>query len=77
MLENNNNSMSNMDFHEWGTSELNDDHKFNKSLQIPSPNSPSSYLPFSSGFSSAEFLISPLFLSSPNVSFELFHAFIG
>lgn len=43
----------------------------------PSPISPSSYFAsFSSGFSPTEFFNSPLFLSSPNVSFKLFYLHI-
>nr|QXR38077.1 WRKY33 [Caragana korshinskii] len=68
-----------MDDHNWGTSELGSNHQIGleapkfKSVQPPSlplsssPISPSCYSAFSSGFSPTEFLISPLFLSSPNV----------
>ncbi|XP_058737106.1 WRKY transcription factor WRKY24-like [Vicia villosa] len=58
--------------HNWEVSELNDVPKF-KSVQPPSlplsqsPVSSSFHLPFSSTFSPADFLISPFFLSSPNV----------
>jgi hypothetical protein len=58
--------------------EFNDVPKF-KSVQPPSlpiSQSPSFHLPFSSTFSPSDFLISPFFLSSPNVSFLLFHAFL-
>ena len=73
----------------WGTSELKTDHQ-QAGLDVPkfksapppslplssSPISPSSYFPFSSSsFSPSEFLNSPMFLSSPNVSYKLLHAY--
>jgi hypothetical protein len=74
-LNNNNNNNYN---HNHSLVEFNDVPKF-KSVQPPSlpiSQSPSFHLPFSSTFSPSDFLISPFFLSSPNVSFLLFHAFL-
>lgn len=68
-------TMDNHHHHNWETSDNNNNNKLDgpkfKSAQPPSlsPISPSSYLPFSSTFSPTDFLISPFFLSSPNVSF--------
>lgn len=65
--------MDNHHHHNWETSDNNNNNKLDgpkfKSAQPPSlsPISPSSYLPFSSTFSPTDFLISPFFLSSPNV----------
>ncbi|WJX82243.1 hypothetical protein P8452_65026 [Trifolium repens] len=65
---NNNNNNNNYN-HNHSLVEFNDVPKF-KSVQPPSlpiSQSPSFHLPFSSTFSPSDFLISPFFLSSPNV----------
>jgi len=84
-------TMDDHQYHNWETSELNTNNNHNhnnqvalndapkfKSVQPPSlplSSSPSFHLPFSSTFSPTDFLISPFFLTSPNVKFPTLFMF--